>query len=418
MKRLHYAWIICFGCALMMFCSNGIIFNIFSVFQPYLIRSFGLSNTQSSFLITVRTVSSFAAVMVCSFYYKIFSVRTGIFLAGLCSTAGIMLYAAADNYPMLLAAAAACGIGYGLGTTVPVAMLIGRWFVKYRNLALSLCSIAASAALVGFPSMVTALIEARGISFSFMVTGFGALILSILGFLLLRNDPADLKLLAYGRDEKKAAGPGTDMDQKDRKGLRRPHNGNRKLDTADWVLLGGAVFLMGIAANTGYAHLSVLFASQGLDPDSIALALSAYGLCLLCGKLVYGLLSDHIGSYRCNWLYGAMMTAGYAGLCLSGRFPFLILPAAASAGVGMAVSVVGTVAWAWDLSPDDLKDKMVQRFQLLMSIGGLSFNIVPGVLADRFHGSYIPAFVILAVFCLVLIIMIQTEYIRRGAGNP
>lgn len=84
----------------------------------------------------------------------------------------------------------------------------------------------------------------------------------------------------------------------------------------------------------------------------------------------------------------------------------------------MAVSVVGTVAWAWDLSPDDLKDKMVQRFQLLMSIGGLSFNIVPGVLADRFHGSYIPAFVILAVFCLVLIIMIQTEYIRRGAGNP
>lgn len=408
-KRMHYAWVICLGCALMMFCSNGIIFNIFSVFQPYLIRDFGLSNTQSSFLITVRTVSSFLAVALCSFYYNHISVRRGIFMAGLLSTAGFMLYGAAGNYIILLTGAVACGMGYGLGTTIPIAMLISRWFEKCRNFALSVCSISASAALVGFPSLVTEMIEQRGISFSFMIVGFAALLLSVTGYLLIRNEPSELELEAYGKGM--AEGPEKEGKQKKRQRFSNPEG----MRPADWLLLGGAVLLMGITANTGYGHLSVLFASQGLKPEAIALALSAYGLCLLCGKLVYGVLSDIFGSYICNWFYGLLMIGGYTGLCLSGRFPLLLIPSAAVAGVGTAISIVGTVAWAWDLSSDAERDHTVQRCQLLMNLGGLAFSVVPGILADRFGGSYIPAFVILTVFCVLLILMIQTEYIRKRA---
>ena len=83
----------------------------------------------------------------------------------------------------------------------------------------------------------------------------------------------------------------------------------------------------------------------------------------------------------------------------------------------MAVSVVGTVAWAWDLSRESRHDQTIQRFQLIMNAGGLSFNIVPGIIADRCNGSYIPAFIILTFFCILLVIMIQTEYIRKGASR-
>jgi MFS family permease len=197
---------------------------------------------------------------------------------------------------------------------------------------------------------------------------------------------------------------------------KRFHN-EKGLDLSDWILVGGAVLLMGIAANTGYALLPVLFSTQGLKPEAIAIALSVYGLCLLGGKLVYGFLSDRIGSYLCNWLYGFLMIMGYTGLCLTGSFPYFLFPAVAAAGAGMAVSVVGTVAWAWDLSRESRRDQTIQRFQLIMNAGGLSFNIVPGIIADRCNGSYIPAFIILTLFCILLVIMIQTEYIRKGASR-
>ena len=416
MNRIHYAWVICLGCSLMMFCSNGIIFNIYSVFQPYLIRAFALSNTQSSFLTTVRSVSSLIAVSLCVLYYRVFRLRTGMFLAGLCSAGGFFLFAAARNYAYLLAGAVSCGMGYGLGTTIPIAMMIGRWFDKSRNFAMSLCSIAASAALVGFPSMVTVLIEARGIGFSFFVTGIGAAAISVAGFLLLRNDPADLGLRPYGKESSVDGAPDMSGEKRTVAVNKRFHN-EQGLYLSDWILVGGAVLLMGIAANTGYAHLSVLFSSQGLKPEAIAIALSVYGLCLLGGKLIYGFLSDRIGSYLCNWLYGFLMITGYTGLCLTGSFPYFLFPAVAAAGAGMAVSVVGTVAWAWDLSRESRHDQTIQRFQLIMNAGGLSFNIVPGIIADRCNGSYIPAFIILTFFCILLVIMIQTEYIKKGASG-
>ncbi len=57
MKRkhpIHYAWRVCLGCALLLFCTSGLCINAFTVYQPYILTRNGFTNAQSSLIITVR----------------------------------------------------------------------------------------------------------------------------------------------------------------------------------------------------------------------------------------------------------------------------------------------------------------------------------------------------------------------------
>lgn len=49
--RVHYAWVICGACTLMLFVAMGLNSNVFTVYQPYILSRYGFSNTQCSLLI-------------------------------------------------------------------------------------------------------------------------------------------------------------------------------------------------------------------------------------------------------------------------------------------------------------------------------------------------------------------------------
>ena len=51
----NYAWAVCAACLLVLLCSGGLTYKGFAAYQPYLISSGGLTNTQSSMLITIRS---------------------------------------------------------------------------------------------------------------------------------------------------------------------------------------------------------------------------------------------------------------------------------------------------------------------------------------------------------------------------
>ena len=48
------------------------------------------------------------------------------------------------------------------------------------------------------------------------------------------------------------------------------------------------------------------------------------------------------------------------------------------------------------------------------------FSVVPGVLADCFSGSYVPAYILFTVFSVIVLIGVQTVYRRwmRENGKP
>ena len=62
-------------------------------------------------------------------------------------------------------------------------------------------------------------------------------------------------------------------------------------------------------------------------------------------------------------------------------------------GFAPAISV-----WAGDMASPDRFPVVVRRLQVIYAGGALAFASVPGILADRFGGSYIPAYVLFSAF--------------------
>ena len=137
MKRFHYAFLICVATTLTFFCIAGLACNAFSLHLPYILKEYGITNTQSSTILLTRSLFGFLSVAVSGWYYRTFSMRTGLLIAGLAAALGFVLYAFASHYYMFIAGSALTGIGYGLGATLPVSMMLNRWFRRKRNVAMS-----------------------------------------------------------------------------------------------------------------------------------------------------------------------------------------------------------------------------------------------------------------------------------------
>ena len=136
------------------------------------------------------------------------------------------------------------------------------------------------------------------------------------------------------------------------------------------------------------------------------------GVTLTVGKFLFGWMSDKIGTYKCNWLFGAVLLAGLVLCCvIRGNIVILFL-AMCCYGCGLATTSVGLTAWAGDLSSPEQYDTNVRRFQLGYAAGTLLFSSLPGTLADLFGGSYVPAYVFFVGCAVFVLLSVQWLYIN------
>ena len=393
MRKVFYGWYVCLGCALIIFCTSGLCVNAFTVYQPYIIQLNGFTNAQASTIITVRSLFAFASMFLTGFYYKKISYRVGVPLACLVMGLAFALYGAASTFIGYCLAAMVAGLAYGLGTMIPLAILLERWFVRQRSLAISLCSAATGLSTLGIPNLITALVEAKGLRFSFFAEAAFIALLSLLAFLLLRNTPSDMGLQPYGADELPVR-----EKEKQGAGLLRPRT---------WLLLIPMLLLLGGMTSAAFSHLSVLAVSNGFSAHVAALSITAAGIMLTLGKLAYGWLNGCRSTVFCNWVFGAMAVVGLSLLCLMGNHPVLLFVGISLYGAGLAFTTVGLTAWVGDWCAEGKYDSLTRWFQIGYAAGGLAFSSLPGIWADRCGGSYVPAFVFFAFSALVVLLIVQ-----------
>lgn len=421
-KHFHYSFFICLACTLTLFVCTGLACNLFSIYMPFILKDYGITNTQSSSILLIRSFSSFLAISVSGFYYKLFNLRKGMLTAALISALGFVIYSRANGYPLMIAGSALTGIGFGIGATLPVSMLLNRWFFKYRNLAMSISAVGTTLATIGVPSLVTASVNTLGLRSTFLMQSAVMAAIALLCFMIIRDDPSSMSLKRFGEAEtsgdQDAPADGNETKGNDKKDS--PENTSRTkgfslnfhgyVRKSDWLILIPTLFFIGVLANPAYNHMSVLFSGQGFDPSAIALALSASGLAGTAGKLLFGWLSDKISVFVCNFIYGMLMTAGLILMCTASSMSIMYLSVAVfSFGVG--ITVIGPTAWAGDLSSEDQFDSVIRRFQQLYNLGSIVFTLFPGMVADRCGGSYVPAYVVFIIFSFFAVAAIQYMYV-------
>lgn len=390
MGQGNYKWVICAAGTLLMITVHGLTATGFTVYLPYLISVNGFTNTETSSLTTVQSLTAFLVMFGITRYYALFNIRIGTTLAALSGAAAFFLFSLAESYALCVAAACFLGASYALGGMVPITIAVDRWFTERKATAMSICSAGSGIAAMFCPPVITACIEGTSLARAFLLEALFIVAIAAVIFLLMRNAP------------KEGAGGSS--------GKKKRGNAAASLDRTGMFLMLTASMLMGCVAIPGTMHLAVLFKTEGYDALLVAYVLSLNGAGLIAGKLIYGLITDRIGAFRSNFIFLGFAFAGLAACCLAGsQSPILPFAAVFCLGLGFPVATIGLSVWAGDLSSSEQFENNVKRFQLSYTFGMLLFSVIPGILADCF-GSYIPAYALLALFSLAVLALVQQSY--------
>lgn len=378
---------------LLFFITVGLSGNGYSVYQPFFRDSFSLTESQLAFMNTSRQIAGIAAMMILGLYYRKISLKWGMVLAALISVSGFALMAFAKSYYALVIACLLTGFGNNLGGMVPISMMMDRWFVKDRSIAVSICSASSGIATFLAPKLITGSIGRYGLAFTLAGQAAIMLFFTILCSFLFCESPDRKNLYAYGDGTAAAADAPVRRDPP-------------PLPKFIWFLIFLMMFIMGGLSGCAIATLPLLAKSQGYSDAIMANSVSLAGFALLAGKLAYGWLCERITQYKTTLLYGVIMVCGLILLCFSSVSRF-VLYAGSILYIGtLAMIAIGLVTWVTDWVKESEWAKFRQRWQLIFNIGCLAFSMVPGILADHFHGSYLPTFYILlgeAVVCLAIL---------------
>ena len=142
--------------------------------------------------------------------------------------------------------------------------------------------------------------------------------------------------------------------------------------------------------------------------------MSIIGAALTVGKIVFGEVTDKIGGFRSSIIFFILLVLGNGLCCLAGTGNAVLgLTAVAVLGVGYSVSTIGPSIWAGDLSSEMEFPKTMRTFQIFYSLGALITASVPGILADRFSGSYVPAYVMFTAMALIASLLIVGAYVKK-----
>jgi MFS family permease len=384
----------------------GAVSNAFSIYMPYIRDEFGLTNAQTSTLVTMRLIVAFVCMLLIGKYYDLFNIRVGGSLAAAFGGLTFLIYSFASDFTLFAVGAGVSGLAYGFGSMVPVSILMTRWFDDHKALAISICSAGSGLGSIILPPVVTGLLSTLSMPTVFRIEAAFILLCAAVIYLAIRNYPHDMGLTRLGENRERLKQAAQDISA--------PRSIKAPITKAVLILSCAGSFLMGAQGNPGIMHIPVLYTSEGFTAVFAATLMSIIGAALTVGKIVFGEVTDKIGGFRSSIIFFILLVLGNGLCCLAGTGNAVLgLTAVAVLGVGYSVSTIGPSIWAGDLSSEMEFPKTMRTFQIFYSLGALITASVPGILADHFSGSYVPAYVMFTAMALIASLLIVAAYVRK-----
>ena len=388
--KIHYGWIICVSCMLLMICTMGFCNNVFPVYLPYLEKTY-LTGAQGSSLISIRCLFGILGMLLVNWFYRSLSLRGGMVVACVITAMAFFIYSMADTYWIFTLAAAVSGLGYGFGSMIPVGILMRNWFAERRGTAIGICAAGSGISMILFPPIVTKIIEIAGLTASFRMQTFLALVIGGIIFIIVRDSPGDKGILPYGEQTKRNTETMAVHAETPPKG-KTPGKG----------IVIAVCFLIGSVAASAPGHFAAFFSTQGYPMGHVSLGISVFGLTLTLGKFFCGTQFDRMGGRNAGILFFAVAFMGCILCCFTDGITLApMFGGLACMGIGLAPATVGIPVWASDFSWNGNYQTLLKWLQIMYTAGGMVMSVLPGVIYDHTN-SYLSAYLLFALL-LVLV---------------
>jgi predicted MFS family arabinose efflux permease len=290
-KRPHYAWVILavtFVCLLVSAATRATP----SVLIVPLEREFGWSRATISFAISVNLllyglIGPFAAGLI-----NRYGPRRVLTVAAVLMAAGTLLTAyMTRSWELFVLWGVVVGAGTGVIAIVLGTTVVQRWFFTDRGLALGLLTASTATGQLVFLPLLAYLVVHSGWRSAVLVMAAAALAVAPLAFALMRDQPRDKGLLAYGLTRACAETPAEHANPLAAAfGALRLAGRSRQF----WIL-AGSFFICGASTNGLVGtHLVPACMDHGMPEVQAAGLLAVMGIFDLFGTTASGWLSDRV----------------------------------------------------------------------------------------------------------------------------
>ncbi len=413
--RLHYGWIIVGVTFVVILITAGVRAAPGVLIVP-LEEEFHWSRATISFAVGVNlllygAIGPFAAAIM-----DRFGVRRVMSLSVVLTAAAVaMSPAMREPWQLIVLWGAVVGLSCGVIGAYLAAYIAARWFQARQGLVVGILTAAnAAGQLVFLPSLAT-LVSHAGWRAMSLVLSAAVLALAPLLMLAMRDRPEDLGLGMYG-------------DPRGPQPVARPH-GNpvtvafRALSdggrSRDFWLIAGGYFVCGASTNGLIGtHLIPACVDHGLTEIAGAGLLAAAGVFSFIGGALSGWLSDRLDNrYLLFWYYGLR---GLSLLYLPFAFDMSIYGLTLFSifyGLDWIASVPPTVRLLSRTVGPGRTGIMVAWISVIHQVGGASAAYLGGLLRIS-YGSYLQAFILSGLLCVVAAFMVLFIGAGRRRDEP
>ncbi|MDJ0653207.1 MAG: MFS transporter [Xanthomonadales bacterium] len=411
MNRVFFGWWVLLGLLLIYTANNGILLHTLPLFYPELIQEFGWNEEQvtrpaSYFFILAAVLTPILGALLDRYSPRII-MAVGIVVVIACLVFYGRISSLGDLTLVYLIAAvglAGCGL-------VPNMLILTRWFMKYRGVAVGILLMGSSLGGAIFPLIAREAFVSQGWrEASQLLTVVGGIMMVAAIILLVRNRPEDHGLSLDGAEStrsepSRADDAVTGLTLGD--ALRKP---------AFYVLLvaTGALWFCIVGV---LQHQSIFLGQDlGVDKASLPVIFSVFFWAAMIGKLMFGVLADYFSKTTMLLVSVLNLMAGLLLLrAADGDNPTSLYLFAVVYGVGFsgAFTMIQLVIAEYFAGPS--YGKILGVFAMFDSVAGSLGIKYLGTLRVA-DGSYLPAINHMVGLCVVVAILVLALY--RLAPRP
>ncbi|MFQ6014023.1 MAG: MFS transporter [Anaerolineae bacterium] len=330
--RFHYGFVILLISLLIISGTLGFARFGYTMILPSMKEGLALSYTEMGMLATGNFVGYLIFALVGGFLAARYGPRLIISLSMLLVGTTMLLTGLAPAFPFALAMRILTGIGSG-GSNVPVMGLLSSWFApRRRGMATGLVVGGSGVGLVITGPLVPAIIAAYspdGWRYSWYYLGLAVIVIALLGYVLLRNRPAEKGLSPIGAAESSTSNPA-----------------QRAASSLQWGLVYKSKTLWHLAViyfmfGFSYIIYATFFAAYltkegGMTAQAAGSLWAMIGVISIVSGLLWGTVSDLVGRKK-----GLAMVYALQGLS------FLVFAVVKStSGFYVSAFLFGLTAWS------------------------------------------------------------------------
>jgi MFS family permease len=396
-RRFHYAWVVAAVTFITLLGASGFRSTPGVLIVP-LQDEFGWSRATISLAVSINLLlfglsGPFAAGLM-----ERFGIRRVVLGALLAIAAGSALTTLMwAPWQLLVLWGVVVGLGSGAMASVLAATVANRWFVTRRGMVLGMLTAASATGQLVFLPLLAWLTVHLGWRWAALIVAGGALLVTPLVAILMRNRPADVGLHAYGATDADVP-PGSTGSP-----IAAAFRGLRLgVHSRDFWLLAGSLFICGASTNGLIGtHLIPAAMDHGMAEVAAASLLATIGIFDIVGTTISGWLTDRWDSRRLLFAYYGLRGVSLLYLPLAFNSPhFGLLFFILFYGLDWVATVPPTVALTADIFGKRNVGVVFGWVFASHQLGAAAAASAAGATRTWF-GDYRPAFIGAGLLCLL-----------------